>query len=139
MNSVKHVLSNDFVQKMKLNVSKFEAEPLDIYLMKMRFNLTKRLPKEVCEYGDFAPVVEKYDYADPELNISTVKYVCEHVRNDEKNIRQLLIYVKDRACINEYFCKIAEGKKEDIIKAVEDFDFFTQSKNIVLHINQLFE
>ena len=52
---------------------KFEVNPLDVSLAEIQFNLLKRLEREMPEYGDFAPVIEKYESKDPTKNISTVR------------------------------------------------------------------
>ena len=61
MNPIKNINANKFIAEAKDKVTSFELDPLDINLAKIQSNMTKRLEREMAEYGDFAPVVERYD------------------------------------------------------------------------------
>ena len=132
INLNKELIPNNFSKQVA-----FEVNPLDVNLTKIQFNLLKRLEREMPEYGDFAPVVEKYESKDPTKNISTVKVVCEHVKDaSDKTTRKITLYVCDKMSINEYSCKLAEGKKADIISAVDKNKFFNICKEVVLNVNE---
>ena len=123
----------NFVSQIKNQKTAFEVEPLDVNLAKMQFNLTKRLEREIPDFGDFAPVVEAYESKDPTLNISTVKLLCK--KFDDK-LRSLELYVQDRARVNEYNYIIAQGEKKEILSSVNENSFFEVCKNVINHINE---
>ena len=60
MNNIKILNIKTIAENMKKKVQSFELNPLDISIAQMQMNLQKRLPLEVPEHGDFAPVVEKF-------------------------------------------------------------------------------
>ncbi len=123
----------NFVSQIKNQKTAFEVEPLDVNLAKMQFNLTKRLEREIPDFGDFAPVVEAYESKDPTLNISTVKLLCKKLDN---KLRSLELYVQDRARVNEYNYVIAQGEKDEILSSVNKNSFFEICKNVINNINE---
>lgn len=127
LNIVKDIYKNVSKQKVP-----FEVAPLDVNLAKMQFNMTKRLEREVPEYGDFAPVTEIYNSKDWNLDVSQIKMICEHLKNNDNKItRRLSLYISDKTALKEYLCPIIEGTKADIIKGVNDTKFFEVCKSIV--------
>lgn len=123
---------NNFANNLKPYKNSFEVNPLDVNLAKIQFNLTKRLEREIPEFGDFAPVVENYESKDPTLNISTVKVLCKKFSD---KVRSLELYVQDRARVNEYNYIISQGEKDQILKAVNGNNFFEECKSVVLKID----
>ena len=123
----------NFVSQVRNQKAAFEVEPLDVNLAKMQFNLTKRLEREIPDFGDFAPVAEAYESKDPALNISTVKILCKKLDN---KLRSLELYVQDRARVNEYNYVIAQGEKDEILSSVNKNSFFEICKNVINNINE---
>lgn len=132
MKSIKLNKLNNFANNLKPYKNSFEVNPLDVNIAKIQFNLINRLEREIPEFGDFASVVENYESKDPTLNISTVKVLCKKF-NDK--IRSLELHVQDRARINEYNYIITQGEKAEILKAVNDKNFFEECKSVVLKID----
>lgn len=140
MNPIKNINANKFIAEAKDKVTSFELDPLDINLAKIQSNMTKRLEREMAEYGDFAPVVERYESKNPEMNISTVKISCEHdPKSVTKKLRKLNLSVTDKARINEYQCTLKKGYKSDLLEYVNDEEFFSSAKKIVQLINDEIE
>lgn len=120
-----------------MNKPKFEVNPLDINIAKMQFNLQNRLEKEVPDYGDFAPVVEKYNSKDPTKNFSEVKVLCKHLKEDKTNKQRALeLNVTDKKTLDEYSYTLAKGQKNDIIDAIHDNKFFEVCKNVINQIDE---
>ena len=130
----KELITNNFNHK-KIN---FEVNPLDVNIAQIQLKLLSRLEREMPEYGDFAPVIEKYESKDPTKNISTIKVVCEHVKDKtNKTTRKITLYVCDKMGTNEYSCQLSEGKKSDIISSINDSKFFDVCKEVVLNVSEL--
>ncbi len=140
MNPIKNINANKFIAEAKEQITSFELDPLDINLAKIQSNMTKRLEREMAEYGDFAPVVEKYESKNPEMNISTIKISCEHdPKSVSKKLRRINLSVMDKARINEYQCTLKKGYKSELLEYVNDEDFFGSAKKVVQLINDKIE
>lgn len=131
------------VDKIKQIIAKtakpvFEVNPLDVNLAKIQFNLTKRLEREIPEHGDFAQIVERYISKDPTLNISTIEVLCKksNIESKKDMLRTLVLNISDKANINTYSCELLNGEKSEIIKAVNDKNFFETCKAIVLEVEK---
>ena len=140
MNPINNINVNKFVAEAKNEITVFELDPLDINLAKIQHNMTKRLEREMPEYGDFAPVVEKYESKNPEMSISTVKITCEHDKKSiSKKLRKIGLYVTDKTRLNEYQCTLKKGYKSDLMEYVNDEEFFNSAKKVVQLINDNIE
>lgn len=118
--------------------SSFEVKPLDVSLAQIQYNLINRLEREVPEYGDFAPVTEKYTSKSPRLKIGDIIVKCSNVKDSEtKKDRSLDITVFDRHNPDE-FCthNIATGTKKEILEAVNQSGFFETCKSISLQFDE---
>lgn len=136
MNPLNSINVNKLVTEAKNKVTSFELDPLDMNLTKIQDSLGKRLEREMAEYGDFSPVVERYESKNPEMNISTVKLSCEHdPKSLSKKLRRITLSVTDKARINEYQCTLKKGYKSDIIDYVKNEEFFESAKKVVQLIN----
>ena len=143
MVNIKNINVNRLVTESKKFNTSFEINPLDINLAKIQESFTERLEREMAEYGDFAPVVEKYESENPLREFSTIKISCNHDRDSlSKTVRNLDLSVRAKAepdkfpsAINEYVCTIRKGPKDDIINFVKDREFFETTKKIIMLIN----
>ncbi len=134
---IKNINVNKMVMDSKKFQTSFEINPLDLNLTKIQENLTKRLEREMPEYGDFAPVVERYESENPLREFSTIKISCNHDRESlSKTVRNLDLSVKDKVSGDEYLCTLKKGFKKDIEKYVKDNEFFETSKKVILLVNE---
>lgn len=117
----------------------FKANPLDINLASMQEKIMQRCEREVCEYGDFAPLIEKYliapQYRD-EVFADTIKLVCCNAdnNNESKKQRILELVVNNPNNTIETHCVIKQGTKEEILEVLNDTGLFLDLKNDVLNI-----
>ena len=139
MNNIKILNIKTIAENMKKKVQSFELNPLDISIAQMQMNLQKRLPLEVPEHGDFAPVVEKFVSKDPTMNISSVKIVCKKSDKEapKQKLRTLEISIESKTGADVYKCVIADGDKKSITDIVKEKDFFTLCKTIALDVDNL--
>lgn len=122
----------------------FKANPLDVNLEIMQKKLRQRCEMEMSEYGDFAPITEKYainpNYQD-EVFADEIKFICKKSDKNktDKKQRQLELVVTsiNRNC--ETHCIIAEGSKKEILERLDDFGLFLDAKNDVLLICEDFK
>lgn len=136
MTPIKNINVNKLVYDSKKLKTSFEINPLDINLAKMQESLTKRLEREMYEYGDFAPVVERYESENPLREFSTIKISCNHDRDSlSKTVRNLDLSVKDKVSGDEYICTLKKGYKKDIEKYVSSEEFFDTAKKVILMVN----
>lgn len=134
---LKNINVNKLVYDSQKFKTSFEINPLDINLSKIQENLTKRLEREMCEYGDFAPVVERYESENPLREFSTIKISCDHDRESiSKTVRNLNLSVKDKVSGDEYVCTLKKGFKHDIEKYVANREFFDTTKKVILMIDE---
>lgn len=124
----------------KLRTSKpiFEVEPLDVNLSKLQFEMSKRLEREVPEYGDFAPVVEKYDYKGNFYNFSGFRLVCSHIKDSaDKKQRSLDFIAIDKNNVKEYVYNVTKGSKAEIMNIIMDNRLFESCKSVLQHLSEL--
>lgn len=118
--------------------SSFEVNPLDMNLAKIQYNLINRLEREVPEYGDFAPVTEKYTSKDPTRKIGDIIVQCSHVKDSEtKKDRSLDLTVYNRFNPEEFYThNIVTGNKKEILETVNQIDFFETCKKVSLDFDE---
>lgn len=117
----------------------FEINPLDINLEKMTSSLKNRCEREVAEYGDFAPVVEKYENKDKDLYAGTIELVCrkpDKSIEDHNTSRYLEVVVKNPQGFRQLSSLIACGEKTEIMEKLSDDNFFLQVKG---HVNRMID
>ena len=116
----------------------FEVKPLDINIAKAQYNLIERLEREVPEYGDFAPVIEKFTLKSPRMEVGDVQITCSNVKESETNLERVLKLTVSagKNPKNGIGVKLASGKKTEILDIVKDKAFFEKVKSIVLNIDE---
>lgn len=143
---MKKIEIKSFVQKPynEKPVRNFKANPLDVNLASMQERMLKRSENEVCEYGDFAPVVEKYsispNYRD-QVFADEIKLVCQNSRENNINKKQriLKLIVNNPDNTTETHCIIAKGTKKEILKTLKDEGLFLDLKNDILTIAKKYQ
>lgn len=119
--------------EIKTSAPIFEVEPLDINIAKIQFELNKRLELEMPEYGEFLPIIEKYDYKGSYYNFSELCVKCSQVTDvATEDMRTLDLIIKDKKNTNEYICNIAKGNKKEIISALNNRNFLKVCKKVAL-------
>ena len=111
----------------------FKANPLDINLASMQEKIAKRCEREVCDYGDFAPLTEQYTISPSYRDIvfaDTVKLICRNAdeNNNSKKQRLLELVVNNPSNTIETHCIIKQGTKEEILETLNDTGLFWISK-----------
>lgn len=124
-------------EEIKTSKPVFEVEPLDVNIAKIQFELTKRLEREMPEYGDFAPVIEKYENKGTYYKFSEIGVKCSHAVEDaSKKLRSLDLIIKSRESGQEYVCNLIKGTKEEILAFLNPQSckkYFEICKNIALN------
>ena len=110
----------------------FEANPLDVNIIKLQLALLKRAEREIPENGDFAPVVEKYESKDPTLDLSDVKVTCKYLKDDspKKDKRALEVSCINKAKTEERTKILTKGTKAEILKYLDDVEFLSGCKKL---------
>ena len=117
----------------------FEINPLDVGIARIQFNLQKNLERLIPEHGDFSPIVEKFISKDPDIDISEIKVMCRFLNVDapKKNLRNIELYITDKAGINTYRFIVAQGEKKDMLDAINNKHFFEVCKSVALCVDEI--
>lgn len=114
-----------------INTPSFEVNPLDVNLVKMQFNLTKRIEREIPQDGDFAPVFETFESKSPILDLSDVKISCKHKKDIGSSTRIVELLSKNRAKTKEQAFILFEGTKKELIDYINQTTFFEDCKKTI--------
>ena len=136
VNNINNINVNKLVVSARKFKTGFELNPLDVGLVEIQKSLGERLEREMPEYGDFAPVVERFESKNPEREFSTIKFSCSHEHGSlTKTMRNLELSVMDKARVNEYQCILKQADKDEMLRYVKDSKFFSNAKNVIMLIN----
>lgn len=104
------------------------VESLEKQIEKMISKLTERAEREVADYGDFAPVFETM--ANPDKKLKATNYVLKihKPQGSDPKVRILDAAAYQMPSPYKYERTLIEGTKEEILKALKEKDFITQTK-----------
>jgi len=121
INKIEKFLKKDVIMK-----ETFEPNPLDISLEKMVMSLRKRCEREISEYGDFAPVVERYINKDSSIYAGNIYLKCYQppkiIENYQKK-RYLELVIETPSGVSNSSVALKGGSKKDILETLKNEDF----------------
>lgn len=112
-----------------VNPKVFEINPLDVGIARIQSNLIKRI--SAIESDAFEKLSEKFESKDPDLDLLSIEVIC--FPDVETNVIFLQFFFK--AVSGESVNKSAKLKsKEEVMKLVENKDFFFFCKRMVVQL-----
>ncbi len=103
--------------------------------------LAQRAEREVVEYGDFAPVVEKfanYNVKDLKIGVPSIKIVYADYKGD-KSLKRLELDVPSESGKSNANIVMELASKEDILKILSDKGLVERIKKNIQDASEAFE
>ncbi|MBQ3102500.1 hypothetical protein IJC60_05810 [bacterium] len=115
-------------------------EPMEDAIQSGINKLAQRAEREVAEYGDFAPVVEKLADYDKTLNIgeASIKIVYANYK-DDKTLKRLELDVPSKSGKSNANFAMKLGNKKEILKILSSENLAERIKNNLREASSSFE
>ena len=128
---MRKISKNNFIySRTSFNTKKEEKNSMENILQNGINNLAKRAEREVPEYGDFAPVVEKFEKYDTDLKIGSpsMKIVYANDKKD-KTLKRLELDVPSASGKSSSNIAMELGNKQEILNALFSEKLVERIKN----------
>lgn len=130
--------------KVNYTGAKFKMESFEDNITNLITNLKNRAEREVCEYGSFAPVNEKFQVKDAKLLVDKLilritplpRELKSEVENFEKLRYLELVGVSQNGTRDRLILK--RGTKEEILKKLEEKDLSDNLQKTIKEISDNF-
>lgn len=126
------ITSNKFMHNNKISFSGKNEENFSMEnIIQNGINkLAQRAEREMAEYGDFAPIVEKFTNYDEKLNIGepSIKIVYADYKKD-KTLKRLELDVPSRTGKSNANIVMEMANKQDILKILSDKNLIARVKD----------